>query len=104
MCVICMKYYHYQPGSNIIIVYIANTLRMHAREHTPPSPFRLSLFDGSVAPNRDGVNASLVRTHHAIFIVLSSPRPTKDENCMVCARLYPSSSDINLCRAAFSAT
>ena len=30
----------------------------HAHTHTPPSPFRLSLFGGSVAPNRDGVNDS----------------------------------------------
>ena len=44
----------------ILLSYIANTsrTRMHPREcvHTPtqPSPsFRLSLFDGSVAPNRD---------------------------------------------------
>ena len=29
--------------------------------HTPPSPFRLSLFDGSVAPSRDGVIAAFRR-------------------------------------------
>ena len=59
MCVICMK-------CRIIILiiiiirvgqllsYIANT------SHTP-SPFRLSLFDGSLAPNRDGVNVPFRR-------------------------------------------
>ena len=31
--------------------------RAHAPTHPPPSPFMLSLFDGSVAPNHDGVNA-----------------------------------------------
>ena len=79
VCVICVKYriiinyYHYQPGSNIIVVYCKQITyaRMHActqahtrankRTHTPPSPFRLSLFDGSVAPNREGVNAPFRR-------------------------------------------
>ena len=42
----------------ILLSYIANThARTRARSHTPPSPFMSSLFDGSVAPNRDGVNA-----------------------------------------------
>ena len=40
------NYYHYQPGSNIVIVYCKHIT--HARTHTPSSPFRLSLFDGSV--------------------------------------------------------
>ena len=73
VCVICVKYriiinyYHYQPGSNIIVVYCKQITytRTHARAqtnaHTPPSPFRLSLFDGSVAPNREGVNAPFRR-------------------------------------------
>ena len=73
------NYYHYQPGSNIIIVYckhITHTqthtqhthtstytthTQTHAHTHTPPSPFRLSLFDGSVVPNSDGVNAPFRR-------------------------------------------
>ena len=67
VCVICMKYriilYHYEPGSNIIIVYCKHITRAHTHPHTqtvtPPSPFRLSLFDGSVAPNRDGVIAPI---------------------------------------------
>ena len=29
----------------------------HTHVHTPPSPFRMSLFDGSLAPNSDTVNA-----------------------------------------------
>ena len=61
MCVICMKYriiiliIIIISLGQILLSYIANTSCMHA--HTPPSPFRLSLFDGSVAPNRDRVNA-----------------------------------------------
>ena len=59
------NYYHDQPGSNIIIVIciLQKTSRTHMRAHThvcahtPPSPFRLSLFDGLVAPNCDGVSA-----------------------------------------------
>ncbi len=51
----------------ILLSYIADTSRTHARAHarahthTPPSPFRLSLFDWSVAPNREGVNAPVPR-------------------------------------------
>ena len=71
------NYYHYQPGSNIVIVYCKyiTHARMHTRiraythargrTHTPPSPFMLSLFDGSVAPNHDGVN-----THFRMFTAL----------------------------------
>ena len=33
----------------------------HAHTHVPPSPFRLSLFDGSLAPNRDAVIAPFRR-------------------------------------------
>ena len=61
------NYYHYQTGSNIIIVYCKHIThaRMHTRTlahtHQPPSPFRLSLFDGSVEPNDDGVNAPFRR-------------------------------------------
>ena len=80
-CVICMKY-RIMIWTIIIISlgqilwsYITNTPRTHARTHahthththmdthththtwththSPPSPFKLSLFDGSVAPNRD---------------------------------------------------
>ncbi len=54
------NHYHYQPGTNNIIVYGKHIMhaRMYARTHThtlartpthpPPSPTRLSLFDGSV--------------------------------------------------------
>ena len=59
---ITFKYYHYQPGSEIIIVYCKHIThaRTHARAHThththtlmPPSPFRLPLFDGSAQPSR----------------------------------------------------
>ena len=47
----------------ILLSYIANTSRTHARTraHTLTPPFRLSLFDGSVAPNRDRVNAPFRR-------------------------------------------
>ena len=70
VCLICMKYriiiliiFHYQPGSNIIIVYWKHVThartraraRAHTRTHTHTAePFRLALWDGSVAPNRDG--------------------------------------------------
>ena len=42
----------------MLLSYIANTSRTHAytRAHTPPSSFRLSLFDGSVSPKRDEFN------------------------------------------------
>ena len=61
-------YYHDQPGSNNIIVYCKHIThertrahtRAHTHTHTPPSPFRLSLFDGSVALNRDGVTPLFV--------------------------------------------
>ena len=36
----------------------------------------------------NGRRSSLARSHHAIFVFSSSLRPTKDENRMVCARLY----------------
>ena len=57
----------------ILLSYIANTSRTHvhsrahththahAHTHTPPSPFGFSLFDGSVAPYRDGDNAPFRR-------------------------------------------
>ena len=51
----------------ILLSHFANTSCTHARMHTlahthpPPSPFRLSLFDGSVAPNHGGVNAPFRR-------------------------------------------
>ena len=32
-----------------------------AQQHTPPSPFMLSLFDGSLAANRDAINAPFRR-------------------------------------------
>ena len=66
------NYYHYQPGSNIIIVYCKHTTHARARTSTPP--FRLSLFDGSVAPNRDGVNAPFRRRSMAgrCFIQINS--------------------------------
>ena len=64
MCVLCMKFriiILIISLGQIVASYIANTshtrahARMHARTHTdtPPSPFRLSLFDGS--PSRDAV-------------------------------------------------
>ena len=76
VCVICMKYWIIILSIIIIslgqisLSYIANTSRMHANirahAHTnpPPSPFRLSLFDGSGgggAPNHDGVNTPFRR-------------------------------------------
>ena len=59
----------------ILLSYIANTILTHAHTHThtharthahththaPTSTFKLPLFDGSVAPNRDGVNAHFRR-------------------------------------------
>ena len=75
MCVICMKYriiiliIIIISVGQLVLSYIANTshtrahahmhthARAHTHTHTPPSPFRLSLFDGSLAPNRDAVNA-----------------------------------------------
>ena len=69
MCVICMKYriiiliIIIISLGQILLSYIANTsrARTHARTrehvHTPLSPFRLSLFDGSMASNSDAVNA-----------------------------------------------
>ena len=69
MCLICMKYriiiliiISISLGQ-ILFLYIANTSRMNVRmytrahTHPPPSPFRLSLFDGLDAANHDGVNA-----------------------------------------------
>ena len=76
MCVISMKY-------KIILItvslsawvkYYFRILQTHqtrtgtrtcSREctQTLPPPFRLSLFDGSVMPNRDGVNAPFHRFH-----------------------------------------
>ena len=73
MCLICMKYRRIiliiiiitlSPGQ-ILLSYIANTSRMHAkrarmhdahtRTHTHTAgALRFSLFDGSVAPTRDG--------------------------------------------------
>ena len=41
----------------MLLSYPANTSHTHTRTHTPPSLFRLLLFEGSVVPNRDGVNA-----------------------------------------------
>ena len=69
--VICMKYriiiliIIIISVGQLVLSYIANTPHTHTRAltharahtHTPPSPFRLSLFDGSLAPNRDAVNA-----------------------------------------------
>ena len=55
VCVICMKF-------RIIIISLGQILlthHTHARTHTPP--FRLSLFDGSLTPNRDAVDASFRR-------------------------------------------
>ena len=59
MCLIVMKYriiiliIIIISLGQILLSYIAKTPRTHA--HTPPSPpYRLSLFDGSVAPNREG--------------------------------------------------
>ena len=40
------NYYHYQPGSNIIIVYCKHTTQARVA-------FRLSMCDGLVAPNHD---------------------------------------------------
>ena len=58
VCVIYMKYRIIISLGQILVSYIANTSRMHARIHTrahahthqSPSPLRLSLFDGSVHP------------------------------------------------------
>ena len=71
MFVICMKYRMIIliiiiiSLGKILLSYIANTSRTHTRAcahtHTPPSPFRLSLLDGSVAPNRDRGNAPFRR-------------------------------------------
>ena len=56
----------------ILLSYNANTSRTHS--HTLPSLFGLSLFDGSVAPNRDGVNAPFRRRSMAghCFIQINS--------------------------------
>ena len=53
VCLICMKYrliffnyYHYQLGSNIIIVYCKHITHAHPpppHTHTPPSPYRYSM-------------------------------------------------------------
>ena len=84
MCVICMKYrililivIIISLGRIILLSYIANTSRTHActptnthththtraHAHIQPrtSPFRLSLFDGSVAPSHHRVNAPFRR-------------------------------------------
>ena len=61
MCLISMKYRIIiliitiiSPGQ-ILLSYIANTSRTHAHKCThTAAAFRLSLFDGSVAPTRDG--------------------------------------------------
>ena len=47
----------------ILLSYIANTSNTHTCVHTdtPPSPFRLSRFDGSLAPNRDAVTTPFRR-------------------------------------------
>ena len=74
VCVICMKYriiiliIIIISLGQILLSYISNTSRTHAshtgihsrthsRTRTHPPPFRLSLFDGSVAANHDTVNA-----------------------------------------------
>ena len=44
-----------------IIVYIANTSLTHTHACTNTSPFRLSLFDRSLAPHCDAVNAPFRR-------------------------------------------
>ena len=69
MCVYEIKenpfnYYHYEPGSNIIIVY--------CKHITPPSPFRLSLFDGELAPNRDAINGPFRRVTGDQWLVHSN--------------------------------
>ena len=68
MCLISMKYriiiliiIIISPGQ-ISLSYIANTSRTHAHTwyahtHTHRRTFRLSLFDGSVAPTRDARSA-----------------------------------------------
>ena len=73
VCVICMKYYRIIVLIIIIISlgqiisYMANTSRTHgvarmyarvhtharAQAHPPPSPSRVSLFNGRCAPNHD---------------------------------------------------
>ena len=67
-CVICIKYRIIFciiiSLGQVLLSHIANTLHTHARTHPHTcthSRFRLSLFNGSVAPNHDGVNASLRR-------------------------------------------
>ena len=62
VCVICMKYriiilIVIISLDQISLSYIANTSCTHTRAHARPSPFRLLLFDGTVVPNHDGVNA-----------------------------------------------
>ena len=75
VCVICMKYrliiliIIIIRLDEILLSYIENTSRTHAckrahahtHAHTPPSLFMLSLFDGPVAPNRDGVSTPFHR-------------------------------------------
>ena len=57
------NYFHHEPGSNIIIVY--------CKHITPPSPFRLSLFDGELATNHDAVNAPFRRVAGDQWVVHS---------------------------------
>ena len=72
VCVICMKYriiiliiINISLGQKLYRIYIANTshIHMHVCTHTQilPSPFTLSLFDGSVVLHSDGVNAPFCR-------------------------------------------
>ena len=67
MCVICMKYriiiliIIIISLGKILLSYIANTSHTHIRRrarahtHTPPSLFRFSLFEESVAPDSGGI-------------------------------------------------